>query len=89
MAGQETCPYLAGGSCTAREGRPLGCRVFFCDPKYAGVGERLTEKYLRKIGELSDRLGMAWDYKPFLAHLDDLRGSPAMAGEKEEDSWPS
>jgi Fe-S-cluster containining protein len=25
------CPYQAGARCMARERRPLGCRIFFCD----------------------------------------------------------
>ncbi len=30
-----TCPWQdARGRCTAREARPLGCRVYFCDPTY-------------------------------------------------------
>ena len=28
-----TCPWQEGRLCTAREGRPVGCRVFFCDPR--------------------------------------------------------
>src|SRR2546423_8063278 len=27
----EGCPYQVEGLCTAREARPLGCRVYFCD----------------------------------------------------------
>lgn len=30
------CPYQSGGRCNARERRPLGCRVFFCDPAAQG-----------------------------------------------------
>src|SRR3954452_7132653 len=28
------CPFQRGTLCTAREPRPLGCRVYFCDPAY-------------------------------------------------------
>lgn len=69
----DACPYLRDGRCTAREARPLGCRVFFCDPSYKGKGEELTERYLRRIGALSDRLGIPRDYRTFLSHLDSLR----------------
>lgn len=71
--GHESCPYLRDGLCSAREGRPLGCRVFFCDPGYKGQAEVLTEQVLGRIGALSDRLGLPWDYRPFLEHLDALR----------------
>ena len=34
----ETCPWQdERGRCTAREARPLGCRVYFCDPAYEGA----------------------------------------------------
>lgn len=85
----DRCPYLAGNRCTAREGRPLGCRVFFCDPAWKGKGEELTERMLGRLRRLSDRLGIPWDYKPFLRHLDDVGESAGLAGEKQEGSWPS
>src|SRR5262245_21877628 len=28
------CPFQTDGLCTARDERPLGCRVYFCDPKF-------------------------------------------------------
>ncbi|MBI2921202.1 MAG: hypothetical protein HYY18_08980 [Planctomycetes bacterium] len=85
----DRCPYLSGNRCTAREGRPLGCRVFFCDPAWKGKGEALTERALRRIAEMTDRLGIPWDYRPFLTHLDDMGEDVAPAGEKQEGSWPS
>ena len=29
------CPYQDGNRCLARDGRALGCRLFFCDPAAA------------------------------------------------------
>ena len=30
-----TCPWQdSRGHCTAREARPLGCRVYYCDPAF-------------------------------------------------------
>src|SRR5262245_23903506 len=28
------CPFQVDGLCTVRETRPLGCRIYFCDPNY-------------------------------------------------------
>src|SRR5437868_14927700 len=28
------CPFQKENLCTAREPRPLGCRIYFCDPAY-------------------------------------------------------
>jgi Fe-S-cluster containining protein len=83
------CPYLHDNRCTAREARPLGCRVFFCDPAWRGKGEDLTERFLRRIGALSERLGIERDYRPFLEHLDTFRSVQHPAGEHGEASWPS
>lgn len=84
----DSCPYLRDNRCTARHARPLGCRVFFCDPAWRGKGEDLTETFLRRIGALSERLGIERDYRPFLEHLDAFR-TAAPAEDNGEGSWPS
>src|SRR5437763_16974512 len=35
------CPFQKGNLCTAREPRPLGCRVYYCDPNYQDTAGRL------------------------------------------------
>src|SRR4051812_46535560 len=65
------CPFQKGNLCTAREPRPLGCRVYYCDPNYQETGNRITEKYLHRLKELAEREGLAWQYAPldyFLNH---------------------
>ncbi len=58
------CPFQKGNLCTAREPRPLGCRVYFCDPAYQETGNRITEKSLRRLKELADAHGIPWQYAP-------------------------
>jgi hypothetical protein len=58
------CPFQRGNLCTAREPRPLGCRVYYCDPNYQETGNRITEKYLRRLKELADAHGVVWQYSP-------------------------
>jgi hypothetical protein len=58
------CPFQKGNLCTAREPRPLGCRVYYCDPSYQETGNRITEKYLRRLKELADARGVAYRYAP-------------------------
>ena len=60
----EFCPFQKGNLCTAREPRPLGCRVYFCDPQYQETAGQLTEAYLRRLKELAEELGVAWRYAP-------------------------
>lgn len=65
------CPFQKDKLCTAREPRPLGCRVYFCDPNYQATAQQITEKYLRQLKDLADANGIAWQYAPlhhFLNH---------------------
>ncbi len=65
------CPFQKGNLCTAREPRPLGCRVYYCDPAYQETGNRISEEYLARIKELARRHGVAWRYAPLHAFLND------------------
>lgn len=58
----DSCPFQKGQLCTAREKRPFGCRVYFCDPKYAGQAEIMSEKYLARLRKLHGETGTPWDY---------------------------
>ena len=58
------CPFQKGNLCTAREPRPLGCRVYYCDPAYQETGSRITEEYLRRLKRLADEHGADWRYAP-------------------------
>ncbi len=63
------CPFQQDNLCTAREPRPLGCRVYYCDPAYQETGNRLTEEYLRRLKELAEAHGVAWCYAPLHTFL--------------------
>lgn len=70
LDGGATCPWQdAKGHCTAREARPLGCRLYYCDPGYADAGAELGEAFVRRLKGLVDRLGLPWDYAPLHRHL--------------------
>jgi hypothetical protein len=71
------CPFQKGNLCTAREPRPLGCRVYYCDPNYQEAGRRISETYLRRLKDLADAEGVPWHYAPlhhFLNHQDAAAG---------------
>jgi len=63
------CPFQQENLCTAREPRPLGCRIYYCDPSYQETGNGLTEKYLRRLKELAQAQGIAWRYAPLHTFL--------------------
>lgn len=58
------CPFQVNGLCTARERRPLGCRVYYCDSNYAGVGEELSERYIARLKGLHEETATPWEYRP-------------------------
>lgn len=65
-----TCPWQdAHGRCTAREARPVGCRVYFCDPAYEGQAPELSERFLGRLKRLADALDLPWAYAPLHHHL--------------------
>ncbi len=67
----EFCPFQKNNLCTAREPRPLACRIYFCDPAYQETGNRVTEQSLQRLKALCDAEGLDWQYAPlhqFLNH---------------------
>jgi hypothetical protein len=71
------CPFQQNSLCTAREPRPLGCRVYYCDPAYQETGKRISEEYLKRLKALAGEHGIAWRYAPlhhFLNHPGDALG---------------
>jgi hypothetical protein len=70
------CPFQQGNLCTAREPRPLGCRVYYCDPAYQDIGSRISEEYLRRLKRLADEHGAEWRYAPLHRFLNDANPPP-------------
>ncbi len=66
----ESCPWQDGrGRCTARAARPLGCRVFFCDPSFKARAPELSETFLARLKQLVNSYGWSWNYAPLHQHL--------------------
>ena len=67
----QTCPWQdQAGRCDAREARPLGCRVYFCEPSaYQGPSHALSESYIARLKALADSGGLPWGYAPLHHHL--------------------
>jgi Fe-S-cluster containining protein len=58
------CPFQQGSLCTARQPRPLGCRVYYCDPNYQQKCQEITETYLHRLKELARAHDVPWRYAP-------------------------
>jgi hypothetical protein len=73
----ETCPWQDHqGRCTAREARPMGCRVYYCDPRYQEVAPRLSEEFLRRLNEMVTQQNWPWNYAPLHHHLAAVEAQP-------------
>jgi hypothetical protein len=67
----ETCPWQdQNGRCQARDARPLGCRIYYCDPSYESRAAALSEAYIARLKSMADRHNLSWDYAPLHRHLD-------------------
>lgn len=65
-----TCPWQDNaGRCTAREARPLGCRLYFCDPAFASVMPALSEHYHARLKDIAKGHAADWNYRPLHEHL--------------------
>jgi Fe-S-cluster containining protein len=77
--GPDGCPFQVQRLCTAREQRPLGCRVYFCDPAYQERAGEITEKYLGQLKELARAHDLGWQYAPLHVWLNAYEPPPAPA----------
>src|SRR3954469_17513729 len=56
------CPYQVEGLCTAREARPLGCRLYFCDENAQSWQNEVYEKYHGKLRAVHEQFGLPYRY---------------------------
>ena len=71
LVSTDFCPFQKENLCTAREPRPLACRVYFCDPAYQEKGKEISETYLRKLKYVADKNGIDWEYSPLHRFLNE------------------
>lgn len=84
------CPYHVAGRCTARDGRPLGCRTYFCDRRTQGVLSEAHEHFLGRIRAIEREHGYPRAYGRFPALLAARGiGSGTDSGRVAEASQPS
>lgn len=69
-----TCPWQDHAlRCTAHEARPLGCRLYYCDPAYQDHLPDVSESFIARLKRLIERHGLNWDYAPLHRHLEAAR----------------
>jgi len=77
----DSCPHAHGGICHARDRRPLGCRIFFCDPAAQEWQGPLTEDLLARLRALHVELDVPYFYADWMAVLRALDAHLAATGE--------
>jgi Fe-S-cluster containining protein len=71
------CPYQVGGLCTARNARPLGCRVYFCDENAQSWQGDLYERYHARLQKLHETFDLPYRYLEWRAALREIMNAPA------------
>lgn len=81
-AGPCACPFFVSGGCTLREGRPLGCRSYFCAPWYADKMQEVSERYHRRIVGIHEKHGLTYGYQRFVVAIRGDRDIPLDTGDR-------
>ena len=55
----------------ARDPRPIGCRVYFCDPDYQTRQSEIIETAIAELKQIADEFGTGWHYAPLHHFLND------------------
>lgn len=65
------CPFQIDNLCTARQERPLGCRIYFCDPAFQERQNEITEEAIASLKRIADDHGAGWKYAPLHVFLNE------------------
>jgi hypothetical protein len=68
---RDGCPFQIDNLCMAREPRPIGCRVYFCDPEYQTRQSEIIETAIAELKQIADEFGTGWHYAPLHHFLND------------------
>ena len=68
-AADDVCPHARQGRCHARGRRPLGCRVFYCDPHAQPWQGPLTEGLLGRLRVMHTDLDVPYFYADWVLVL--------------------
>lgn len=65
----DACPHAVDGRCNARDRRPLGCRIFYCDPKSRHWQGPLSERLLTRLKAMHEELNVPYEYVDWMAAI--------------------
>jgi len=70
------CPWYVEGRCRNRDGRPLGCRVYFCDPAWEDEMPAVYERFHAELRDLHERFALPYAYRPFVQSVRERPAAP-------------
>ena len=74
---RDGCPWQVAGCCTAHAVRPMGCRVFFCEPGSEDWQQDLYERMLGELRHIHTLHDLTWRYMEWRSGLAEVgRGKP-------------
>lgn len=76
------CPFHVRGRCTARAGRPLACRTYFCDQRTSEVLAEAHEHFLARLRAIERECAYPRAYARFPALLEARVAATPAAGER-------
>jgi Fe-S-cluster containining protein len=73
LPGLDGCPFQVTGMCSVHAVRPLGCRIYYCDPNAQSWQNPVYEQFLTELRDLHERHGLEYRYMEWRAGLADAR----------------
>jgi len=74
---EDACPHAHEGKCHARDRRPLGCRIFYCDPAATHWQGPLTEQLLDRLRQMHAELEVPYVYADWMSVVQAIREDAA------------
>ena len=73
------CPYQLALTCSAREFRPLGCRIYYCEQATTALFNDIYERYHRQILSTHRRCDIPYYYTELTSGLVDMNPNVGFA----------
>ncbi len=67
-----SCPFLREGRCGVRDHRMLGCRIYYCDPRYAPHMAGVYERFHARVKEVMREHGVPYEYFDYLGRMREM-----------------
>ena len=75
LPAMDGCPFQVDRLCSVHADRPVGCRVYFCDPAAQHWQSETSERHLAALRALHDRHALPYAYMEWRAALAEARAA--------------